>query len=374
MSNIDELAAIFLHEGGLGGGSSPSSFRRWLKSKYGVSIGYSRAKNALKRAKHSTEWVIQNKWEALGPEGKVVELRQTKVKLKQTGSLFDAVRAFIQEEVRPVELKAKSHGELLGVLSIPDIHVGKLAWAPETGEAYDTKRAVNTYLDAAGHLIEKLKRAGAGRVLYVVGNDLLHVDGGLLPTTTKGTPQDTDTRWLYAFRRAKAMTASVIKALAEFAEVDVIVVPGNHDNTLATLLGEVLQAYYAHSDGVRVDNRPIGRKYIAVGKLLFGFTHGDTIKPQALPTLMATEVPELWGQTTWREWMLGHIHKRKEWISVGIDDMMGVRLRYLPSLSGMDRWSYSKGYRHAKVAEVHVYDPEEGTQVATYYKRARELG
>jgi len=362
-----ELVAEFYAEGGLGGGRSPSAFRRWLKKKYGISIGSKKANRALKE--FQPEWVIENRWEALGPDGKVVELAQRKVKLKHEVDWREAIRKFIAEESQPVDIRATPRGELVGVLSIPDVHVGKLAWEPEVGEAYDTKRAVAVYLDAVRELAGRLKAAGVGRVLYVVGNDLLHVDGGLFPATTKGTIQDTDTRWQYAFRRAKAMIASSIEALAEFAEVDVVVAPGNHDRVLSWALGEVLVAYFSHAEGIRVNNEPRYRKYATYGKLLFGITHGDQVKPNALPTLMATEVPELWGQTTHREWLLGHVHRKREFLSVAVDEHNGVRLRYLPSLAAVDRWHYEMGYSAIRSAEAHVYDPERGEQVASYYHR-----
>jgi len=364
MTEIERLTLRFLLEGGIGGGRSASALRRYLK-KHGISIGYNRAVRLLREAQ-STEWVIENEWEALGPNGQVVKLRQTKTKYKNEADLFSAVRAFIDEQVKPVEIKARPDGELVGVLSIPDVHVGKLAWAQEVGEAYDTKRAVAAYIGAAEQLIARLRVSGVGKVLYVVGNDLLHVDGGLYPATTKGTIQDTDTRWQYAFRRSKAMIASTINALAEFAEVDVVVAPGNHDRVLSWALGEVLAAYYAHAEGITVDNSPRYRKYKRYGKLLFGITHGDLVNGKMLPTLMATEVPELWGQVKWREWLLGHIHKKKEMLTVNIDDMNGVRIRHLPSLAGSDRWHYDLGYRAVRSAEAHVYSPD-GYQVSSYY-------
>jgi len=360
----DDIAG-FLVDGGLGGGKSSSALRRWLKKVYGRTISDNRARALL--AKCKPKWIIENRWEALGPNGTIVELHQRKARFDVELDRLNAVQEFIKASIRPVRIAAKPRGELVGVLSVPDIHVGKLAWEPEVGEAYDTKRAVAAYLDAVGELAGKLKSAGAGKVLYVVGNDLLHVDGGLVPSTTKGTIQDTDTRWQYAFRRAKQMIVSSVQAIAEFAEVDIVVAPGNHDRVLAWALGEVLSAYYSKASGISVDNEPRYRKYKRYGKLLFGITHGDMVKSVALPTIMATEVPELWGQTSHREWLLGHVHRKREFVSVAIDDQNGVMLRYLPSLAAQDRWHYEMGYSAMRSAEAHVYDPSGGEQVASYY-------
>ena len=369
MTDAERLTLQFLREGGLGGGRSASALRRFLK-KQGISVGYNRAVRLLREAQRA-EWVIENEWEALGPNGKVVKLRQTKAKIRG-GDPFKAVLEFAKSEIKPLEPPSASisNESLVAVLSIPDIHVGKLAWEEEVGNAYDTKRAVKTYLEAASHLLDKLRRYGVGRILYVVGNDLLHVDGGVYPATTKGTIQDTDTRWQYAFRRAREATASVIKHAAEFANIDVVISPGNHDRVLSFTLGEVLAAYFSLFDNVSVDNSPSYRKYKRYGRLLFGITHGDLVKPQSLPALMATEAPRDWGETTHREWFLGHIHKKKEWITTGVDEHNGIRLRYLPSLAGVDRWHYEMGYQNMRSAEAHIYQ-DDGYQEASFYYTLR---
>jgi len=347
-------------------GRSPSSFRRWLRSK-GYNVGTGRLERILRGAGSSTQLVPKRlrKWEALGKDGEVVELSHITYDIAVDWR--SAIGEFVKQEVVPIELgSVKPKGDLVGVISVPDIHIGKLAWANEVGDNYDSKIAERIYLSAVADLLQSMVSGGVGKIIYIVGNDLLHVDG-FNNTTTAGTPQDTDTRWQYAFRRAKRMIVSTIVEMSKHASVHVVISPGNHDRLLSWTLGEVIAASFEGADHITVDNSPKYRKYVKVGKLLFGITHGDGIKNNMLPTLMATEVPELWGESKWREWYLGHYHRKQHLSTVGVEDQNGVRVHYLPSLAGVDRWHYERGYSAIRSAEAHLYDPDAGKLVASYY-------
>ena len=200
--------------------------------------------------------------------------------------------------------------------------------------------------------------------MYVVGNDLMHVDGQS-NTTTKGTPQDTDTRFQKAAQRAKEMVVSTANALAEFADVDLVIIPGNHDKHLTYMLGMVLEAYYKDTPSITVHAAPKTRKYLVIDKLLFGFAHGDELKERDLPQLMATEMRNAWGQTSWSEWFLGHKHKRREAFALGTQEQMGTMITWLPSLTPPDRWHFERGYIGHKWAEARIYNSKRGVLLGT---------
>lgn len=340
------------------------SFRAWLKNNGYPAPGTDRGLRILKSLKAAR--IRTNTWESPGPDGPV-QLNQVRIDWDSVESdLRASILDFIRREVEPVRIKPARLGNKLGVLSIPDIHVGKLAWGDEVGSSYDTKIAVAVYRDAASHLIGELRRNDVGEVVYVVGNDLLHVDG-FDNATTAGTPQDTDTRFQKAFLRAKDMIVATACALAEFAHVHLVVQPGNHDRILSWTLGEVLAAYFKDSKAVKVDNAPAYRRYVQKGRILFGITHGDKVKPTDLPSIMATEAPDSWGSTVYREWFLGHRHRKQEFTTLSITEQGGVRIRFLPSLAGQDRWHFERGYYNVRSAEAHVYAPEKGHQLMSFY-------
>lgn len=340
------------------------SFLKWIEANGFKKPSERKARSVLKAI--TPRGIRTNSWEGLTKDGPVT-LEQTRIDWDfETTRLKEDIEEFIASKVRPLPVSASPSGSLVGVLSIPDIHVGKLAWGAEVGENYDTSIAVETYTLAASHLLKRLSECGVAHILYVVGNDLLHVDG-FDNTTTAGTPQDVDSRFQKAFKRAKEMVVSTIVEAANIAEVDVIIQPGNHDRLLTWTLGEVIAALFNNSQGINIVNKETYRKYVQYGRLLFGITHGDKTKHTALPTIMATEAPEAWGETRHREWLLGHRHRKQDFMSIGVDEHNGVRIRYLPSLSGQDRWHYEHGYSNLRSAETHVYSPEEGVQVASYY-------
>lgn len=74
-------------------------------------------------------------------------------------------------------------------LSIPDLHMGKLAWAKETGwEDYDSKIAAKCFNDALESLLVRSSAHQYREIVLPVGNDLLNSDNKQ-HTTTRGTPQ-----------------------------------------------------------------------------------------------------------------------------------------------------------------------------------------
>lgn len=261
----------------------------------------------------------------------------------------DAVLADIQADtkLRPrfaYKAQPVAEGERHAVeVCLMDLHVGKLAWGEETGSDYDTAIAERIAKDAVADLLWQAERYPVERFILPIGNDFYHYDNAL-GTTTSGTPQDRDTRLLKMFRRGRGVASWMIDTLAQRAPVEVVVVTGNHAAVLELMLGEVLAAEFAHDTRVSVDNAPTLRKYVQYGKNLIGFTHGNEEPHGKLPQIMAVERPQLWADTTHREYHLGHIHKHKTTEPVTVDDQTGVTVRILRSLSGTDAWHAKKGY------------------------------
>jgi len=246
-------------------------------------------------------------------------------------------------------------------VSIPDLHIGKLAHEDEVGENYDTKIAVNRYTESVNKLLDHVShyRNEIEEILLPIGNDLLQIDK-MEGTTTAGTKVDTDSRWQQMFMKAQELIISTINKLAAIAPVRVVMVAGNHDNQTIFYLGRVLEAYYRNTDLVSLDNSPFQRKYHRYGINLIGFTHGNEEKHQDLGLIMATEQPDLWAATRFRQIHLGHFHSRKTTKYVDVQEFQGFQVRILPSLSSSDKWHNTKGYISIKSAVAFLYDKENG--------------
>jgi hypothetical protein len=233
-------------------------------------------------------------------------------------------------------------------LALMDPHIGMLAWGEEVGEDYDLGIASKVYVETAQKLLRLHKMYEVERILLVLGNDMFHVDTILnkVASTTAGTPQDFDTRLPKMFTTARRAAVEIIDAARTIAPVDVMIVPGNHDQHTMYRLGEVLSAWYRADKYVRVLNEPTMRKYYAYGKNLIGFTHDPTTgrKHDPLPLIMANEVPDLWAGSEYREIHCGHLH------ATSLTEMQGVRLRTLPALTATDEWHKNNGYSHHRAA------------------------
>lgn len=253
-------------------------------------------------------------------------------------------------------------------LSLFDLHIGKLAWDEETGESYDSKIACERFETAIVDLLSRTDVSSIDRILFPIGNDMINVDNNM-HTTTAGTPQYCDSRFSKMLKVAKELLIDTIMKLSIIAPVDVIVVPGNHDNLTMFTLGEVIDAYFHNNSNVNVLNSPKQRKYYQYGVNGLMFSHGNSEKHADLGLIFATEEPKLWAETKYREAHLGHFHKVKSTKYLDINEETGFKVRVLPSLSGTDAWHYSKGYISNKSAEAYLWNKTKGL-LATYIHNA----
>lgn len=321
------------------------------------------------------ERFLVNSWEMGSrlPNGKitVTPLWQVKVWLKpKKGWSTEEFKAKLADDMRklaPVYRAPKraaayaNQAPLLAELSIFDAHFGKLAWKAESGDNYDLKICQSRYMAAAEDLLSRVSILRPERILYVVGNDFFHADRGRAGETANGTPQDCDGRWQKAFRKGVECAIRVAEIASHVAPVDILCVPGNHDEEKSFCLGEVLGARFHNSPTVTVTNNPSAYSYYKFGKVLLGFTHGDAQtserKRQQLPATMATDCPRDWAEAICREWHLGHLHSEIEevWKHRTVECIREVAVRVLPSLSGTDAWHRKNNYKSVMAAECHVY-------------------
>lgn len=356
----------------------------WIRVEFGV--GDYRARRLLRLATHGEDqpeaflhetkvdpnaWDVErlllNKWGAPGQEQKQIKVW---LRRKEDDTLEEIKRSLADNPpIRRVE-PAKA-GSKLALLSIFDLHVGMLAWGREVGENYDTNVALERMFAGASYLLNQLPN-DTERIIIPVGNDILHADTHD-NTTTAGTRVDVDSRWQKAFTEvASALIRGPISWAAEIAPVHIVIVPGNHDYQRAFYLGEVLKWYYeGRGLSVSVDNSPRLRKYVSWGKVLLGFTHGAWVKVDALPMIMAQEAAQEWGRTLWREWIIGHFHRKREVRYVPTIEHGGVRVRVMPALTSTDAWHYQQGFVGGQPeATLTIYDSEVGPISDWYWRLA----
>jgi len=282
--------------------------------------------------------------------------------------IFDQVNNFIEEYSPDYEKIKRKKGNHLLVINPADIHIGKYASALETGEEYDCETAVMRVLEGVQGLIKKAEGFDIDRVLFCIGNDILHTDN-VMSSTTKGTFQDTDGKWWEHYEIALMLYVKCVEMLREIAPVDVLHSMSNHDYQSGFHLAHTLKSWFRKADDVKFDVSVSARKYYQYGKNLIGLEHGDGAKMDKLPLLMANEKPKEWSETTHRYWYLHHLHHKIKHKYLDTKDYIGVTVEYMRSPSSSDSWHSAKGFCGVpRACEAFIHDKESG-QVArlTHY-------
>ena len=254
--------------------------------------------------------------------------------------------------------------ELLGnhllVVNPADIHIGKLALAKETGEEYNTEIARLSVLQGVQGIIDRAQGYDVERVLFCIGNDVLHVDN-VFNTTTKGTPQDQDDKWWKSFGVALKIYVACVDMLMKVGPVDCVHSMSNHDYQSGYHLAHCLKAWYKGNKKVTVDEGPAYRKYYKYYNNMIGLEHGDGAKMQDIPLLMAQEEPKMWASCKYRTMFLHHVHHKIKTKFQSAKDYIGVTVEYMRSPSGADSWHARKGYKGApKAVEGFLFHRDHG--------------
>lgn len=245
-----------------------------------------------------------------------------------------------------------SEGYLL-IIDPADIHIGKLASAFESGEAYNNQIAVQRVLSGVRGILNKVSCFHIDKIVFVGGNDILHIDNPGR-TTTSGTPQDTDGMWHTNFLIAKKLYTDILEILLPIADVHFVFNPSNHDYTNGFFLAQVIETYFKDCKNITFDCSISHRKYFTYGNSLIGTTHGDGAKVTDLPLLMAHEAEE-WSKSKHRYIYTHHVHHKNS------KDYMGVCVESLRSPSGTDSWHHRNGYQHApKAVEGFIHSKDFG--------------
>lgn len=270
-------------------------------------------------------------------------------------------------------LEATGNPRLLEI-SVYDHHFGKLAHKSETGQNYELKKATLLYDTAVNNLLARAMAAGPiNQIVFVVGNDLLQMDSPE-GQTTSGTKVDCDSRFFKVYETVIRTVRGAIERMRQVAPVHVALVPGNHDRVTILHLGFVLGAIFANCQDVTIDNTPTLRKYYRFGENMFLYTHGSEEKVSELPLTMATEQKLMWGQTTFRFVRIGHLHKKKTYSRVDVDESFGVQTSICPSLCATDAWHAQHAYiGNIQRSEAWIYDSETGNEGFLTYRPSKEL-
>ena len=246
-------------------------------------------------------------------------------------------------------------------ISAFDLHLGKIGIK---GDEYSLDIAEERLLSAIDHLLYRAQGYYIDKILFIVGHDLLNSDKDWpIPSTTRGTPQFNSDYHINMYRHARKLMIKAIDILSEVADVHVMVIPGNHDRESVMHLGDTLELYYDKNKNVKVDNNDCLMKAIPYGNNLIISDHGDGPKVNDLPGIISQRFKNLWSDTVYVEVHRGHFHTNKATKLQAIEELNGITVRNLSSMSATDYWHDSKGFiGNIKKAQAFIYSRDNGLQ------------
>lgn len=270
------------------------------------------------------------------------------------------------EEIKPAKpvplpKNATYDSELLSTIYVGDAHLGLYAWGKETKHSdFDSDIASRDLRAAIDNLVDRSPKAETG-ILVDVG-DFMHSNTSHNQTWA-GTQVDVDTRHSRVLRIAgKTMHYGIKKMLTKFKNVMVVVVKGNHNSDAAVAVQEIVSAYFHDEPRVTVLETNGFFHYIEWGNWLFGFNHGDKVKPEKLVHVMARDQAAAWGRTTHRMWALGHFHHQD------VKELDGCIVQKFAALPPPDSWHASHGFSSIQAMQMIVFKKSGGKESTLIYE------
>jgi hypothetical protein len=263
----------------------------------------------------------------------------------------------------PASRKHKNK-DLLPCIFIGDGHLGMRAYSPETKHSdFDSDIASQGLRDAIDDLVDRSPDAETGLLVDV--GDFMHADTAHNKTFA-GTDVDVDTRHERVLEIAgEVMQYAIIKMLAKFKYVTVVIAKGNHNPTAAVAIAQITKAYFRNNDRVSVLKTIGFFHYIEWGKWLIGVNHGDKIKAPKLVNVMARDMPEAWGRSTHRMWATGHFHHEQ------VLELDGCTVYKFGALPPPDSWHTSMGFGGDGQMQMMVLRREGGKHSTIVYDMPR---
>lgn len=332
--------------------------------------------------------MIAGGWKLVKDEnGNGHSLRFSNPDTGQDASFADMVSGAVQDAWSdgplPFEPRdATNTGDHLLVIDLADVHFGKLCVKTETGYTYNREVARHRVVEGTKALLNASHGYNIGRILFVMGNDILHVDGND-GKTTAGTNQDTDGSVFQMWSDAHSAITAAIKECAMIADVDLVHCMSNHDWKLGWTLSQSIAAGFAHWDTVNATEYNMSeahRKYYGFENNAFLLTHGDGTKEEKLYGHFVTEARQLISSCKNIYALLHHVHhkiRKRRGVDVfqsekdhnGMTAIMTgshnpaetfLNIEYVRSPSPPDGWHDRNGYVNRQGVEAFIYHPTDG--------------
>lgn len=244
--------------------------------------------------------------------------------------------------------------DLLNFHPLPDLHLGLYVWGQHCGISWDLKTAISCL---KGTMLDLMQRAPAAQKGIILGGgDLLHADDETKKTRRSGHVLDVDGRYPKVLKEAELLLVYQVElALQKYEEVEVRILPGNHDDDSSVAIPHFLWAWFRNEPRVTVDLDPGPFWHYEWGKVMLSATHGHETKIEDMPKVMAADEAQMWGRTEFRHAHGFHWHSKRLGGEGGGADWE-VHRTPIPR----DAYANDHGFRSGRSMQVISYGAEDG--------------
>jgi hypothetical protein len=246
------------------------------------------------------------------------------------------------EPVTPTPFTNKiTNDDLIVNIPIGDSHIGCLVWGEECGDDYDLNIAEAIHKQAIDMLIEQTPNASTCAIIDL--GDFIHSDNQEGVTSRSGHSLDMDGRYHKVIRCAIRITLYYIQqALKKFERVTYRPEIGNHNDTGAIWMQELLTVLYADESRVTIGNDAGNVFYWQHGECYFMSHHGHQIRGDRLYQLFAKKIMDNHIKTTFRKIYCGHVHHKS------VKENAICEIETYRTLAAKDSYSAGAGYHAAR--------------------------
>ena len=292
--------------------------------------------------------------------GKVLEWVKTRVDVRDQIDAATAMLDTMISDIKPLPVipfrnKVASTDQFT-VIPIGDPHIGLMTWSKEVGEDWDIKIADRVYRKVFKRLLSNLP--DTEECILVNTGDFFHADNIQGETSRSKHKLDLDGRhgkWLDA--GFVVIRMFIDACLRKYKKVEFINVPGNHDDILGRAIGSYVWQLYRDNPRITVQKGDSPFQYVKRGKVLLGFAHGHTCKLSSLPGKMADDQFKLWGKTTYRHWITGHVH-HNSWLQ--FKEHPGCKVETVGIIPPKDAYAHGGAYGAARGIQGIIFDKKIG--------------
>lgn len=308
-----------------------------------------------------TSTLIRHKDREDSSTGKILEWIKTRVDYKQQAdAAIQALESLVQDieplPAIPYDNKRKVSTDLFTVIPLGDPHIGLMTWSKEVGEDWDLSIAQRVYRKVFERLLSRLPDTEECVLLNT--GDFYHADNIQGVTSRSGHRLDLDGRhgkWLDSGFMILRMFIDA--CLAKYKKVHYKNVPGNHDDILGRVLGSYAWQLYRDNPRCEVSKGDNPFQYFHKGEVLLGFAHGHTCKLSSLPGKMADDQFKLWGKSTYRHWITGHVH-HNQWLQ--FKEHPGCTVETVGIIPPKDAYAHGGGYGAGRGIQGLIFDSKRG--------------